>query len=101
MESLSSIFNEAGREKIPFEAVYPYADTPKGPLPAFVSRIAFCNVKEASLSSRAEQVLLKAMTRRDLSPAAERPLRAFAHRAFGSSLTQKQPAQQAPAVVVG
>ena len=29
-ESLSSIFNEAWREKIPFEAVYPYADVPKG-----------------------------------------------------------------------
>jgi hypothetical protein len=29
-EGLSSIFNAAWREKIPFEAVYPYADTPKG-----------------------------------------------------------------------
>ncbi|MBR0157430.1 MAG: hypothetical protein IJM20_07960 [Clostridia bacterium] len=28
-ERLPSIFNAAGREKIPFEAVYPYADTPK------------------------------------------------------------------------
>ncbi len=28
-ESLSSIFNEARREKIPFEAVYPYVNAPK------------------------------------------------------------------------
>ena len=26
---LSSIFNEEGREKIPFEAVYPYVSAPK------------------------------------------------------------------------
>ena len=28
-EGLSSIFNAAGREKIPFEAVYPYVSAPK------------------------------------------------------------------------
>ena len=30
-ERLPSIFNAAGREKIPFEAVYPYADAPFKP----------------------------------------------------------------------
>ncbi|MBO4848252.1 MAG: hypothetical protein J5586_03770, partial [Clostridia bacterium] len=37
VSGLSSIFNEEGRKKIPFEAVYPYVNAPKISLPFFVS----------------------------------------------------------------
>ena len=44
-ESLSSIFNEAWREKIPFEAVYPYADVPKGSFLSNAISDAFGNLR--------------------------------------------------------